>query len=86
MSASGSMLAWIPFIHPMNILHQWWWLLIVPLSFGIAVIYKAVRMNTLQGFWRGTFMLTLQIVLAMIALAIGVMLLVQVVIPWLPVE
>jgi hypothetical protein len=80
------MLAWIPFIEPLNLFHQWWYLLLLPLSLGISVVYKGVRMQDLRGFWRETTIMTLQIVLAMIALAIGVTLLVQVVIPWLPAE
>lgn len=85
MSAAG-LLAWTPFIQPMNVFHDWWYLLIVPLSFGIAVIYKAVRSPTLVGFWRDAFMMTMQIVLAMIGLAIAVTLIVQVGIPMLPAE
>ena len=80
------MLAWIPFIQPLNIFHQWWYLLLVPLSLGISIIYKGVRMKSLQGFWRETTIMTVQIVLAMVALAVLVTLLVQVIIPWLPAE
>ena len=40
----------------------------------------------ISGFWREVSAMTAQIVLAMIALAIVITLLVQVVIPWLPVE
>ena len=80
------MLAWIPFIEPLNIFHQWWSLLLLPLSLGMSVVSKGVRMRDLQGFWRETTIMTVQIVLAMIALAIGVTLLVQVIIPWLPAE
>jgi hypothetical protein len=43
-------------------------------------------MPTLAGFWRETTIMTAQIVLAMIALAIVVVLLVQVAIPLLPAE
>ena len=80
------MLAWIPFIQPLNIFHQWWYLLLVPLSLGISIIYKGVRMKSLHGFWRETLIMTVQIVLAMVALAVLVTLLVQVIIPWLPAE
>jgi hypothetical protein len=80
------LLAWTPFIHPMEVFHEWWYLLILPLSFGIAVIYKAVRSPNLVGFWRDACMMTMQIVLAMIGLAIVVTLIVQVGIPLLPAE
>ena len=80
------MLAWIPFIEPLNLFHEWWYLLLVPLSLGISIVYKGVRMKVLAGFWRETTIMTVQIVLAMVALAVLVTLLVQVIIPWLPAE
>ena len=86
LAAHESLLAWTPFINPMNIFHEWWYLLLMPLAFGISVIYKAVRMPNLQRFWRETLTMTAQIVLAMIGLAIMLMLLVQVAIPMLPAE
>lgn len=84
--AHGTLLAWTPFINPLNVFHTWWYLLLLPLSFGISVVYKAVRMIDLGGFWREVVIMTLQVVLAMIALAIAIALLVQVVIPWLPAD
>lgn len=80
------MLAWTPFIHPLNVFHDWWYLLLPPLALGISIIYKGVRMKSLERFWRETLILASQIVLAMIGLAICIMLLVQVAIPWLPAE
>jgi len=81
-----TLLAWIPFIQPLNLFHEWWYLLLAPLALGISIIYKAVRSPNLHGYWRETLVMTAQIVLAMIALALMITLLVQVVIPWLPVE
>ena len=81
-----TLLGWTPFINPINAFHQWWYLLMIPLAFGIAIIYKAVRMPDLQRFWRESLAMTAQIVLAMLGLAIVIMLLVQVAIPLLPVE
>ncbi|MBT8484276.1 MAG: hypothetical protein HKO59_14660 [Phycisphaerales bacterium] len=80
------MLAFIPFLHPIAAVHDWWYLLLVPLSFGIAVIYKAMRLPTLDAFWREVFVMTTQIVVAMIALAIGLAIWVRLVIPLLPVS
>jgi len=85
-SAGSALLAWTPFINPINAFHQWWYMLLLPLSFGISVIYKAIRMASLEGFWRQVALMTAQIVLAMIGLAIIVALIVQWAIPWLPVE
>lgn len=81
-----TLLAWIPFIHPMNALQDWWYLLVIPLALGISVIYKAMRMPRLDEFWRQTTVMTLQIIIAMIALAVCLTLLVQVILPLLPVE
>jgi len=80
-----ALLAYIPFLDPINFFHDWWYLLLLPLSFGLSVIYKAMRMPKLVRFWREVTVMTVQIVVGMIALAIGVSLFVQVVIPMIPV-
>lgn len=82
----SAMMAYIPFLTPVDWVHTWWYLLILPLSFGIAVIYKALRMGDLTHFWRETAVMTVQIVLAMMALAAVLMLLVMEIIPRLPVR
>ena len=82
----NSLLAYIPFVHPLTVFHEWWYLLLVPLSFGISVIYKAIRLNSLQHYWRQVTAMTVQIVLAMIGLAIVMIILIVVVIPRLPAE
>ncbi len=80
------LVGYIPFLHPINPLQELWYLLVLPLSFGISVIYKAMRMPSLEGFWRQVTSMTSQIILYMIALAIVLVILVQVVIPRLPAE
>lgn len=80
-----ALLAYIPFVHPIAAFHVWWYLLLLPLSFGVSVIYKALRMPSLDSFWHEVMVMTIQIVLAMIGLAICLVLLVQVLIPALPV-
>jgi hypothetical protein len=77
-------LAYIPFVHPIEAVHDWWYVLIIPLSFGISVIYKAMRVQSLRRFWWSVGVMTTQIVLAMIGLAIALTILVQVLIPLLP--
>ena len=77
----SELLAYIPFVHPINLFQDWWWVLLLPLSFGISVIYKAMRVEALSQMWRQVAVMTAQIVLVMIALAIGLMLLVQWIIP-----
>jgi hypothetical protein len=77
---------YIPFVDPINIFHNWWYLLLIPLSFGISVIYRALKMQDLDRFWRAVAMMTVQIVLVMAALAVALMVLVELTIPRLPVE
>jgi hypothetical protein len=78
-------LAYVPFVQPLNALQEWWYLLLIPLAFGIAVIYKALRLRRLDHFWRHVAVMTTQIVLAMIALAVCLAILIQLLIPMLPV-
>lgn len=77
-------LAWIPFLEPINAFQTWWYLLLVPLAFGISVIYKALRLQDLTAFWREATIMTVQVVGGIVALAICVMVFVQFVIPALP--
>jgi cell division protein FtsW (lipid II flippase) len=80
------MLSFIPFFHPLAAAQQWWYVLLVPLAFGISVVYKAVRMRTLDGYWKQVAMMTAQVVFAMVGLAVCLVILVQVIIPRLPVD
>ncbi|MBX3404873.1 MAG: hypothetical protein KF699_15795 [Phycisphaeraceae bacterium] len=56
-----------PFIDPIE-LHQWWFVLLVPMAFFVAMIYKAVRLQTIERYWWHVCVMTLQIVLGMIGL------------------
>ncbi|MCC6321811.1 MAG: hypothetical protein IT438_10310 [Phycisphaerales bacterium] len=60
-------LPWRPFIDPINV-HESWFLLLVPMAFGVAVVYKAVRMQELNRYWMHVIYMTAQIVIAMILL------------------
>lgn len=82
----NALLAYIPFVHPIDLFHEWWYVLLIPLAFGISVIYKAVRVPTLEQFWRRTLIMTAQIVLAMIGLAICMVIVVVLLIPLIPVQ
>lgn len=76
--------AYIPFLTPINFFFDWWYLLLVPLCFGIAVIYKAMRMPNLTGFWREVIVMTLLIIAGVIALGALLGLFVLVILPLLP--
>ncbi len=79
-------LAYVPFLEPIRALQEAWYLLLVPLSFGIAVIYRALKLPTLDHYWRAVGTMTLQILLWMAALAAGLVVVVQGFLPRLPVE
>ena len=73
-------LAYRPFIDPINA-HHWWYLLLIPMALGISVAYKAVRVPDLKEFPRAVAVMTVQIVVAMIALGAASYVCVQYVVP-----
>ena len=81
----AQLLAWIPFVDPANVFHTWWFVLIVPLAFGVSVIHKAVRMDPMERYWRQVFVMTTQIVAAMAAMAVLLTLFELFIVPNLPV-
>jgi hypothetical protein len=56
-----------PFIDPLT-LHDWWYWLLIPMALGIALVYKAVRLPSLERYWRHVAVMTVQIVMGMILL------------------
>lgn len=70
-------LGWRPFLDPLDVHETWYWFLI-PLSFFIAVVYKAARVRSLEKYWPGVMVMTVQIVLGMVALALATYLFVMV--------
>lgn len=82
----GLVLSYIPFVHPINAFFTWWYLLLIPLSLGIAMVYKALRVQDLRTYWREVGVMVLQIILAMVGLAVALWILVQIVLPLLPAE
>lgn len=81
-----TLLAWKPFVEPLSGVIHVWWLLIVPMCLGISVTWKAIRLRTLERYWAEVAFMTGQLLAGMIALAAGLMLLVRVVVPLLPVD
>jgi cell division protein FtsW (lipid II flippase) len=78
--------AYVPFVHPISAVHDWWYLLLVPLALGLSMIYKAMRMRNLRHYPRHVLVMTTQIIIAMIGLALVLTILVQWIIPRLPAE
>ena len=77
------MLAWIPFFGPMNALQSWWYLLLLPMAFGIAVVYRSLRERSYSTYWRSVLVMTGQVVVGIVALAAVLGVFVQYVIPLL---
>lgn len=78
-------LAWRPFLDPLN-LHEYWWVFLIPLSLGISITYKAVRLHdvgSMRAYWHQVVVMTAQIILAMIVLGIAMFLFLEFVLPLL---
>ncbi len=80
------MIAYVPFLDPINAFHEWWFVLLIPLSFGISVVYRALKLPSLEHYWRAVMTMTAQIVLAMVALGIALVIVVVQIIPRLPID
>lgn len=79
-----TVLSWVPFMQPLpGVQATWLWLLPI-LIFGIAMMYKAVRVVDLATYWREVGTMTAQVLLAFLGLATGVFILVQWIVPLLP--
>lgn len=85
-----AMLAYTPFLDPLPGTTHFWWFLVVPLSFGVAMSWKAVRgpslSNGLAAYWKAVITMVVQVVLAVVGIAVGLFILVQMVLPRLPAE
>jgi len=77
------LIAWIPFLEPMNAMQSWWYLLLVPLVFGISVTYRALREESYAGYWKSVGIMTAQVVLGIVCIGIALGLFVQFIIPLL---
>lgn len=89
-AASAPVLAYVPFLDPMPGVTHFWWILIVPLAFGVAMSWKAVRGPSLAKglgvYWKAVATMTVQVVLAVAGIAAGLFILVQWLLPRLPAE
>jgi amino acid permease len=74
------LLAWRPFLDPLD-LHAWWFMLLIPMAFFISLAYKAVRITTPGDFWPSTFKMTVQIILFIIILGIASFMFVEMIVP-----
>ncbi|MEM9065882.1 MAG: hypothetical protein AAGB51_10380 [Planctomycetota bacterium] len=74
-----------PFIDPLDIglpaLREWSYVLLIPVAFLVSLTYRAVRSHHTERFWRSVFVMTAQIVLAIVGLTIAAQIFVQIVLP-----
>jgi len=82
---AASIVAWIPFVSPLPQPGDLWWLLAVPLVVGISMIWKAVRLPSLERYWATVAIMSVQVLAGMAALALALLLLVRGLVPLLPV-
>ncbi len=80
MSGLLVLVGWRPFLEPMDI-HDHWWLTLAPLALGVSIAYRAVRVESFEGYWRRTLVMSVQVVGGMILLAALVFAIVEVVVP-----
>ena len=73
-------LAYIPFVDPMN-LHAQWFLLLAPLALFVSMAYKAIRLPTMERYWRQVGTMTTQIVVGMALLGLVLYMLTQWILP-----
>jgi hypothetical protein len=79
-----SLFAWTPFFEPLPFVQNSWLWLIVPLVLGISMMYKAIRVESMKGYWPSVGLMCVQVLLAFAGLAVGFFLLVQFIVPLLP--
>jgi len=73
-------LAYTPFLDPLPINHDWFWLLL-PLALGIASAYKAVRVLDLREFPKEVAVFTVQIVVGILGLGLAAFLIIEYLLP-----
>lgn len=81
-----AMLAWAPLLQPAPGVQNWWWLLVIPMAFGVSMAYKAIRVQHTSEWPKAVVRMALQVIAAVIAIAIGTYVLVILLLPMLPAE
>ncbi len=75
-------LAYTPFVDALSI-HEFWYLLIVPMVLFLAIGYKAVRVGDMKDYWRNVFVFVVQVLGVMAVLAVAFTVVVVVLVPML---
>ncbi len=80
-AAAPAARGWRPFLDPAPIPDILWFLTLIPLALGVSVVYKAVRVRTMDRYAVNVLVMTAQIVAAMVLLALGAHALVEWIVP-----
>lgn len=75
----STVLAYRPFLDPLYA-YAYWWLFLFPLLIGISIVYKAIRLPTLDNYWKQVTKMTAQVFIAMIVMAVCLYFIVQVIV------
>lgn len=78
------LVAYLPFVDPLPAAHDWWWLTAPVLCLGIAMVHKAYRMPSLEGYAKAVGIMAFQVLVAMILFAAALFVLVLLIVPRLP--
>jgi uncharacterized membrane protein YqgA involved in biofilm formation len=75
-------LAYTPFIDALEI-HDYWYLLIIPMTIFLAIGYKSVRCSDLSQFFKEVVIFTIQILGGLLVLAFAFMIVITMLLPML---
>lgn len=73
-------IGYIPFVDPIDA-HRWWFLLLIPMAIGVSMVYKAVRMRTLNRYWRHVAGMSASIIMGIILLGAATYVVIEWVVP-----
>ena len=63
------LLAYTPFIDPLDA-HSWWWAIVIPMTILISIAYKAVRTSDMSNYAREVVTMSAQVILGVIGLGL----------------
>jgi hypothetical protein len=76
---SSWLLAWVPFVQPLPV-WDYWYLLVLPLCAGLAIVYKSIKCDSMRRVPREAAVIFCTIVLGLVAAALAFWVMVRVVV------
>jgi len=68
----AALLAWVPFVHPLDLPTSARLWMFPPLAFCVALVYRATRARSPDGIWKPTLITFVNIVVGMWLIAVAV--------------